>query len=385
MTINAQLDSLRLGAGRSISYERGGMRKSIRVIDADFSSALMLTAGLWLFAFGFQGLIELGLNGMPALAGLTRWTPIVAVQVALALLLYPVIVATEGLSRTARVGILVIAVLVIGLGETSVQIIERVLTRRNALSDFAKQATWRVGIAPQMLFYIYIVGFNALLIVFSRAAIRAAEQARQLVRAEAAAQSARLAALRYQINPHFLFNTLNAISSLIVTKRAAQADEMVIRLSSYLRSSLESDARDVVRLDDELAAVQAYLDIEAVRFGDRMTVDYALPRVLTGAAVPSLILQPLVENAVKYGAGLAEGEVAIRIEASQDMGFLSVSIENTQGANSSEPQPAGTGVGLTNVRQRLQVIYGDEGRLLAVPVPGGWRATVSFPLSLLTN
>lgn len=357
------------------------MRKPTRVIDADFGSALMLTAGLWLFAFGFQGLIELGLKGMPALAGLTRWTPIVAVQVALALVLYPVIVATEGVSRGARIGILLVTVLIVGLGETSVQIIERVVTGRNALSDFAKQATWRVGIAPQMLFYIYIVGFNALLIVFSRAAIRAADQARRLARAEAAAQAARLAALRYQINPHFLFNTLNAISSLIVTSRAAQADEMVSRLSSYLRSSLEAEPNDMVRLDDELAAVQAYLEIEAVRFGERMTVEYILPRALTSMAVPSLILQPLVENAVKYGAGLSEGEVAIQIATTQNNGVLSIAIENTQSARPSDPRPDGTGVGLTNVRQRLEVIYGAEGRLDAGPVPGGWRATVFLPLT----
>ena len=128
---------------------------------------------------------------------------------------------------------------------------------------------------------------------------RAAMREWQLAEARLAAQQAQLTALRFQLNPHFLFNSLNAISAMIVTRRYVEAEEMTDRLSSFLRSSLAADPTAMVELADELAIIEEYLDIEAVRFGDRLRVEIDPGDVPMDTLVPSYILQPLVENAIK--------------------------------------------------------------------------------------
>ena len=189
-------------------------------------------------------------------------------------------------------------------------------------------------------------------------------------------------ALRYQINPHFLFNTLNAISSLVVTREPEQVDEMITRLSTYLRSSLAVSPDAMVSLADEFTAAEAYLDIEAVRFEDRLSIDYDLPKVLENHLVPSLILQPLIENAVKYGAAASRGPSTVHLAAEQNGDDVLLSVINV-GNGPSRPVAAGTGVGLENVRQRLAAVFGEAGELIAGPTASGWRSVVRVPASRL--
>ncbi len=199
-------------------------------------------------------------------------------------------------------------------------------------------------------------------------------------RAEAAANAASLAALRYQLNPHFLFNTLNAISSLIVTRDYDAADTMLTRLSDFLRATLSSDPDAMLPLEDELATLQHYLEIESARFGDRLAVEFECPPELNRALVPGFVLQPLVENAIKYALAPSAEPVTIRVAAETQGGTLILSVED-DGTGGSDVRP-GTGVGLANIRRRLDTLFGAAGRLDAGPGARGFIARVRLPLVL---
>lgn len=196
--------------------------------------------------------------------------------------------------------------------------------------------------------------------------------------AEGQATAARLAALRYQLNPHFLFNTLNAVSAAVITKRNAEAEDMLEKLAGFLRVTLAADPEGMIPLEDELANIQAYLEIESVRFRDRLGVDFSCPDDLRGAVVPSFILQPLIENAVKHGVSRATGAVTVRLEVARDGDDLVVLVED-DAERLGEPAQGG-GVGLKNIRQRLEVLYGPRGVLQTTARERGFLAMVRMPL-----
>lgn len=198
-------------------------------------------------------------------------------------------------------------------------------------------------------------------------------------RAEAAASAASLAALRYQLNPHFLFNTLNAISSLIVTKEYATADAMLAKLSEFLRATLSAEPDALLPLEDELATLQHYLEIESVRFGERLAVEFICPPELNDALIPSFLLQPLIENAIKYALAPSATPVTIKVEASSDGNSLAITVEDDGKGQEKDARP-GTGVGIANIRQRLQTLYGAAGSLETLKRDRGFLAIARLPL-----
>jgi signal transduction histidine kinase len=198
-------------------------------------------------------------------------------------------------------------------------------------------------------------------------------------RAEAAASAARLSALRYQLNPHFLFNTLNAISSLIVTRDYASADAMLAKLSEFLRATLSAVPDALLPLEDELATLQHYLEIESVRFGERLAVEFICPPELNDALIPSFLLQPLIENAIKYALAPSAVPVTIRVEASTDSDALVVTVED-DGADQHATAKLGMGLGIANARQRLETLYGTRGSLDTVKRERGFLAIARLPL-----
>jgi sensor histidine kinase YesM len=203
------------------------------------------------------------------------------------------------------------------------------------------------------------------------------EREMQLMEARALAQAAQLTALRLQLNPHFLFNTLNAISSLIVTGRNSQGEAMLSKLSDFLRTALGADNARSTTLGEEFEILQTYLQIEAIRFGDRLTVDFECPTELTDLPVPNFILQPLVENAIKHGVAPTSRPVIIRVAARREGNDLVLSVgDNGRGMRKTN----GTGVGLTNTRRRLEVEYGDKARLETMVHDQGFLAMVRLPL-----
>jgi len=213
----------------------------------------------------------------------------------------------------------------------------------------------------------------------------AREQSMRLMEAQALAAESQNQMLRNQINPHFLFNTLNALSSLILQKDFVRAERMVLSLSNFLRASLEKAPGDKITLAEELEAQRQYLGIEQERFGDRLKLTENVPAELLDALAPGLILQPLVENAVKYGVARTRRPVALEITAETADGRLTVTVRDDAVPDIAEarqtPSLPTLGVGLANVRRRLAVLYGDAGVLTAGPREGGgFEAAIALPL-----
>jgi two-component sensor histidine kinase len=207
-------------------------------------------------------------------------------------------------------------------------------------------------------------------------------QSLRLVEAQALAAESQNQMLRYQINPHFLFNTLNALSSLILQGDNVRAERMVLSLSNFLRVSLENAPGEKITLAEELEAQRQYLAIETERFGDRLDVRESVPSALEDALAPGLILQPLIENAVKYGVARTRRRVTIEIVAEAADGRLRIAVRDDAEPDPREAaKPQTLGVGLANVRRRLEVLYGEAGRLTAGMRPDrGFEAVIEFPL-----
>jgi sensor histidine kinase YesM len=194
------------------------------------------------------------------------------------------------------------------------------------------------------------------------------QQSDRVERLESQASSAQLAMLRYQLNPHFLFNTLNSISTLVLLKETQRANAMLSRLSNFLRYTLANEPEGTVSLSQEIETLKLYLDIEKMRFEDRLRPCFAVDQEASEARLPSLLLQPLVENAIKYAVTPQEEGADISIEA-RLVGMepdrrLIISVTDTgPGLNDGIARPtSSTGVGLANIRDRLAQAYGMDHR-----------------------
>jgi two-component sensor histidine kinase len=184
-----------------------------------------------------------------------------------------------------------------------------------------------------------------------------------VLKATNAAHQSQLKMLRYQLNPHFLFNTLNAISTLVLEGDTQTANQMVTQLSAFLRHSLDRDPVQKISLKKELEAMNLYLSIEKIRFDDRLHVQIEVSPEASTALVPSLILQPLIENSIKYAIAAAEdgGTIAIKAERKGDLLCMQVVDDGPGVADLENIKPSdGGGVGLVNTRERLLVLYGTQ-------------------------
>lgn len=205
----------------------------------------------------------------------------------------------------------------------------------------------------------------------------------RLVRAESEAREARLSALRYQLNPHFLFNALNAVSTLVLQGKPTAATRMLAQIGDLLRTTLDSDASAEIPLSQELAFVEQYLAIEQTRLGDRLRVKTKIAKETLDAIVPSMLLQPLVENAVRHGvAPLLEGGT-ITMESQTAGGQLLMKIRNSGPAanGNAELNSISKGIGLANTAERLKTLYGDTHRFSSQSrKEGGYEITIEIPL-----
>jgi two-component system LytT family sensor kinase len=202
------------------------------------------------------------------------------------------------------------------------------------------------------------------------------------LKSAAQAHEAQLKMLRYQLNPHFLFNTLNAISTLILEQNTELANRMVTKLSSFLRYSLDNDPMQRITLTKELEALELYLDIEKVRFEERLSLKIDIDDEAKDALIPSLLLQPLIENAIKYGIARAEGGGNLVILAKVFAGELLIEVsDDGPGCELIDGEvPQSNGVGLSNTRERLATIYGAEhGIKLSNTEPHGLTICIRIP------
>lgn len=242
--------------------------------------------------------------------------------------------------------------------------------------------------------FLVVVGFLHAVHFYSGLRAREVEAARL---AQSLAE-ARLATLRAQLQPHFLFNTLNAITAL-VHHEPYTADRMLTRLAALLRSALRVPPGEEHALRDELEVLDQYLDVMAMRFGDRLAVERAIDPTLLGAAVPWMVLQPLVENALEHGLGERAAPGRVRIEAVREGSGLRLTVADDgvglahaanarwghetgeQDADAGIASGDGDGIGIRNTRRRLRQLYGAAGTLVLEPCPeGGTRAVVRLPL-----
>ena len=214
------------------------------------------------------------------------------------------------------------------------------------------------------------------------------EQNDQLMRLEAQATSAQLAMLRYQLNPHFLFNTLNSISTLVLLKQTEPANAMLSRLSSFLRYTLVNEPTARVTVAQEIETLKLYLDIERMRFEERLRTEFRIDDAVRNGLMPSLLLQPLVENAIKYAVSPLEYGAEITVEAQLVGPMLRVTVSDTGPGLSPGTDPSSvfgvssdsTGIGLANIRDRLVQAYGENQRFDISNRPeGGFQVVLELP------
>ena len=220
------------------------------------------------------------------------------------------------------------------------------------------------------------------------------EQTDRLERLEAQATSAQLAMLRYQLNPHFLFNTLNSISTLVLLKQTEPANAMLTRLSGFLRHTLVTQPGGKVSVAQEVETLKLYLDIERMRFEERLRTVFKVEPAAARASIPSLLLQPLVENAIQYAVSPQEEGARISLTAQEIGNRLRVIVADTGPGlqaqatarvsdSLSGTRAVSTGVGLANIRDRLAQAYGDDHRFqIDNPPEGGFTVTIEIPYEL---
>jgi two-component system sensor histidine kinase AlgZ len=230
--------------------------------------------------------------------------------------------------------------------------------------------------------WLALIGFCAIHAVLNYYAMYRAEQERAL-RALALARDAELRALRYQLHPHFLFNALNAISSLVNSQRPREASRMIARLGDFLRATLEHGERHEVALAEELALAESYLAIEQARLGERLTVHMNIGPDVLDAMLPFLLLQPLIENAVRHGIAARSGHGRLELRVDRAGPWLHIGLDNDGAAADGTTPRSIPAIGLRNVRERLAALYGEAHRFDAAAQPdGSFRVRIALPLRL---
>ena len=212
--------------------------------------------------------------------------------------------------------------------------------------------------------------------------LRVEEQNDQLLQLEAQATRAQLAMLRYQLNPHFLFNTLNSISTLVLLRQTEPANAMLSRLSSFLRHTLINEVHSRVTLAQEVETLHLYLDIEKMRFEERLRPHFDIDPAVCDALLPSLLLQPLVENAIKYAVTTQEEGADISISAHLEGGKLHIIVSDTGPGKmvTTTSKSDSTGVGLGNIQERLNQAYGEGAIFETRSSPGeGFSVFIALP------
>jgi two-component system, LytTR family, sensor kinase len=201
----------------------------------------------------------------------------------------------------------------------------------------------------------------------------------RLLRAEAEVRDARLNALRYQLNPHFLFNSLNAVSTLVLDGNVPAATRMLAQIANFMRTILDSDGQSETAFSHELAYTEQYLAIEQTRLGSRLRVETAIAPESLHAMVPAMLLQPVVENAVRHGVAPRVGGATIRISSEVRDSKLHIRVWNSGSVQPSQSQSNGVGVGLRNTAARLKTLYGPACFFASQQTVDGWEAIVEVP------
>jgi LytS/YehU family sensor histidine kinase len=243
-------------------------------------------------------------------------------------------------------------------------------------------AAVRTSVTFQIPTYLIVYTLIATVTYVLDSRERMARQMTETARLNEELSKAKLAALRRQMEPHFVFNTLNSITGLVRDQRTEAAINMIVGLSEFLRRATEDSYRSQVTLAEEVEYLQRYLDIQAVRFGERLKVSIEIPAELLQAQVPKLLLQPLVENAIKHGISKRVAGGTVRVAGARENKTLRVSVYNDGPGLPAECQGNRSGVGISNLRTRLQILHGKDCDLqLRRADPDGVEVTVTLPFT----
>jgi signal transduction histidine kinase len=240
--------------------------------------------------------------------------------------------------------------------------------------------TWTMTLLYQSLTFLiaYALIVAVTLVVDARESM--ARQMTEAARLNEELSKAQLAALRRQIEPHFMYNALNSIAGLVRDHLNDAAVSMIVGLSEFLRRSAQDSHRSQVALQEEVEYLQRYIDIQKVRFGERLQISMDIPAELLRAQVPNLLLQPLVENAIKHGIAKRVAGGAVRVACARQSGRLCLSIYNDGPGLPADWEATPTGVGIRNLRTRLQILHGNDSELqLRRANPGGVEVLVTLP------
>jgi len=241
--------------------------------------------------------------------------------------------------------------------------------------------TWRTSLLFQVLTYLIVYALILTVTYVMEARERMARQMMETARLSEELSRSQLAALRQQIEPHFMFNTLHSITGLVRDYQNDAAVSMIVGLGEFLRRALEDSNRSQVTLEEEVEYLQRYLDLQKVRFGERLQVNLDIPAELKRAQVPNLLLQPLVENAIKHGIARRAAGGTVRVAAAYTGGKLNLSIYNDGPDFPADVKATRAGVGISNLRTRLRILHGNESELTLNHTPAGAvEVVVSLPL-----
>lgn len=345
-------------------------------IQPDGRQAIQLSATLWggVLVFVYGGALALGNLRSPSDYLGPPAATVTGVFIAYGL--YLCLKALVGRPRWLAYMALVAAVVACGAAQTAADYAVHILL--NALMPEMGQTVrdlQSIIVVGVVYCVLYVANLAMMWITAANRALRA--QIARAARAEADGLRTELNALRLKLNPHFMFNALGAASALAAAGRLSETEAMLLKLSDFLRSSFDVGVDDIP-LDDELSILLDYLEVERVRFGERLQFEMDIQPEAGTVTIPSLLLQPLVENAVKYGVALSSTPVVISVSARIRDDRLLITVENDGHASAAVNH--GTGVGLSATRARLEIRYGGDARFEAAPTGAGYRVEIELPV-----
>ena len=347
--------------------------------------ALWSLVGFWLFYFVLNT-VRMAITGQDnQFEMMGRRTGVVLAGIVLSLIMYAVLRSLEGRSMRSLLTAAFLVSIPASLAYAFVNFAAFYLItpagsmmHEMATMQAKHESIWEVLTDSAVSWYFFIAAWGVLYVALSYAAkVGHAERSAAAYRAQA--QAAQLRALRYQINPHFLFNTLNSLSALVLRHRTEEAERMITNLATFFRTSLTSDPAADVALSDEIDMQRLYLEIERIRFPERLSVVIDVPEELEDVRVPGLILQPLIENAIKHGVAHSSRPVTITIRARAIKDSVHLSVEDD--ADGGGFIQHGGGVGLSNVEGRLAARFdGAAHSRHGQRDGGGFRVDLTMPL-----
>ena len=375
---------VRPGMVSTTALSDDAVRPPAPVCHADRRVAVQSIFFFWAFYFVLTT-THMAIEGVPdQLEMMCRRTAVVLVGIALTSIMYAILWRLESRSMRFMVMAAFLASVPISVAYAVVNftafyvVVPTEMMMRDVAQLHAEHGSAIVSIADLATqWYFFIAAWGILYVALSYAAkVGQAERRAAVFRSQA--QAAQLRALRYQINPHFLFNTLNSLSALVLRQRNREAESMITNLATFFRTSLTSDPAADIALADEIDMQRLYLDIERIRFPDRLSVVIDVPKTLENTPVPGMILQPLIENAIKHGVARSSRPVTLAIRAQADGNALHLTVEDD--AENCEPSKPGEGVGLSNVRDRLVARFdGSADVRYGQRDGGGFRVDLTIP------